>query len=83
MHTLDYNVGETNNFLRSDMMLASSLSTASATDEKSKSIAETTVDSILKNLTHAGVQSIVVIKRMYINFNIQVSCSWCHNVMHN
>jgi hypothetical protein len=43
------------------MMLASSLSTASATDEKSKSIAETTVDSILKNLTHAGVQSIVVI----------------------
>lgn len=79
MHTLDYNIGETSNFLRSDIMLASSLSTPAATGDKSKSIAEATVDSILKNLTHAGVQSIVVIKRMYINFNIQVRSSSFHD----
>lgn len=73
MHTLDFNIGETNNFLRSDLSLARTLSTASTKEERSKSITETAVDSILKNLSHAGVQSIVVVKRMYINFNIQVS----------
>eukprot|EP00804_Cyclotella_cryptica_P002353 CCRYP_004076-RE/>CCRYP_004076-RE protein AED:0.10 eAED:0.10 QI:4221/1/1/1/0.94/0.78/19/1152/1666 len=71
MHTLDYNIGETNNFLRSDVMPASGLSTVSATDDNTKSLGETTVDSILRNLSHAGVQSIVVIKRMYIDVNIQ------------
>lgn len=65
------------------MMLASGLSMISATDDKSKSPGETTVDSILKNLSHAGVESIVVIKRMYIDVNIQVSRSFCHNPTQN
>jgi hypothetical protein len=72
MHTLDFNIGETNNFLRSDLSITRSLSIVSSKEEKSKSLTETTVDSILKNLSHAGVQSIIVVKRMYIMFNIQV-----------
>jgi hypothetical protein len=75
MYTLDFNIGETNNFLRSDLFMARSLSTSSTKEERGKSITETAVDSIIKNISHAGVQSIVVVKRMYINFNIQVSNS--------
>ena len=71
MHTLDFNIGEANNFLRSDLTITRSLSTASTKEERNNPVTEGTVDSILKNISHAGVQSIVVVKRMYINFNIQ------------
>lgn len=73
MHTLDFNVGETNNFLRPDLTFTRSLSTASNKEEKGEPQAETTVDSILKNISHAGVKNIIVVKRMYIDFKIQVS----------
>ena len=73
MHTLDFNVGETNNFLRSELTLTRSLSTASIKVGENEPQAETTVDSILKNISHAGVKNIIVVKRMYIDFKIQVS----------
>jgi hypothetical protein len=72
MHILDFNIGEPNNFLRSDLSITRSYSATSAKEEKTTPATESTVDSILKNLTHAGVQSIDVVKRMYINMNIQV-----------
>ena len=55
MHTIDYNISEDDNFLR----------------EKKTILPGTAVNAILKNLSHAGVEAIDVIKRMYINFNIQ------------
>jgi hypothetical protein len=72
MHTLDFNIGETNNFLRSDLFSTRTLSSTSTKEERGKSITESAVDSLMKNLSHAGVQSIVVVKRMYVNFIIQV-----------
>jgi phosphoribosylformylglycinamidine (FGAM) synthase PurS component len=54
------------------LSITRSYSATSAKEEKTTPATESTVDSILKNLTHAGVQSIDVVKRMYINMNIQV-----------
>ena len=59
MHTIDYNIGEQDNFLRE------------ATTDNETKVHGTAVHALLKNLSHAGVEAIDVIKRMYINFNIQ------------
>mmetsp|Transcript_4276 Transcript_4276/g.8218 ORF Transcript_4276/g.8218 Transcript_4276/m.8218 type:complete len:3387 (-) Transcript_4276:172-10332(-) len=65
MHTIDYNIGEQDNFLREEK--------AHAVKDNTKEEKPTgaTVNSIIKNLTHAGVENVEVVKRMYINFNIQ------------
>jgi len=66
MRTLDYNISEQNNFLRGDRSLQPKR--AAQTDDKAR---KGTVDGILKSMGHAGVENVDVIKRMYINFNIQ------------
>jgi len=72
MRTLEYNIGEQDNFLRAGNSFqdnrSSSLPEENAQIEAQSGVA---VDSLLKNLSHAGVENVEVIKRMYINFNIQ------------
>ena len=60
MYTLDYNISQQDNFLRGNKDFS--------TEGNGKSAI---VNSIMNNLSHAGVESIEVIKRMYMNFNIQ------------
>lgn len=67
MRTLDYNISEQNNFLRDERSLQSKR--AARVDERAKK--GTSVDGILKSMSHAGVENVDVIKRMYVNFNIQ------------
>jgi len=57
MHTIDYNIGEADTFLRAE--------------NKAHQVDNAAVNAILKTLSHAGVEAVDVIKRMYINFNIQ------------
>lgn len=64
MHTLDYNIGEQDNFLREEKVHKGS---GSATVPGTSGIFSLDVG----NLSHAGVENVEVIKRMYINFNIQ------------
>lgn len=67
MRTLDYNISEQNNFLREERSLQPKR--AAQIDEKTRK--GKSVDGILKSMSHAGVENVDVIKRMYINFNIQ------------
>ncbi len=72
MHTLDYNISEQNNFLRDKNTLRRNRSSSVVEGKGSnQSSAEATMESIIKNLSHAGVQNVEVIKRMYINFKVQ------------
>lgn len=59
MHTLEYNIGEQGTFLREE------------NNNRVDALSGAAVHTIMKNLTHAGVENVEVIKRMYINFNIQ------------
>lgn len=56
MHTIDYNVAEHDAFLREAQVRSG--------DDRA------TVNAIIQQITHAGVEYIEVIKRMYINFHI-------------
>mmetsp|Transcript_2476 Transcript_2476/g.5220 ORF Transcript_2476/g.5220 Transcript_2476/m.5220 type:complete len:2925 (-) Transcript_2476:1534-10308(-) len=65
MHTIDYNIGEQDNFLREEKAHKEN------DNAKEETLPGTTVNSIIKNLSHAGVEDVEVIKRMYIDFHIQ------------
>ncbi|KAL7472999.1 hypothetical protein ACHAXS_013378 [Conticribra weissflogii] len=72
MRTLEYNIGEQDNFLRAENFVEyNRLSSLPAEKAKIESKSGIAVDSLLKNLSHAGVENVEIIKRMYINFNIQ------------
>ena len=58
--------------LRFELTLTQGLITASNKVEKDEPQAETTI-SILKNVSHVGVENITVVKKMYIDFKIKVS----------
>ncbi|KAL9187273.1 hypothetical protein ACHAXT_001376 [Thalassiosira profunda] len=60
MHTLDYNISEHDTFLR-----------AGNVDKRDAKLPLSRANSAIAKLSHAGVVDIEVIKRMYINFNIQ------------
>ena len=76
MRTLDYNISEQNNFLREERSLQPKR--AARMDDNARK--GKSVEGILKSIGHAGVENIEVIKRMYINFNIQeLSVELCGN----
>jgi len=76
MHTLDYNIGEQDTFLREEKARgkggkeqAKREALAPGTDMPVTT--STNMNSTTKNLTHAGVENVDVVKRMYINFSVQ------------